>query len=409
MGLVWSAALKDLRRRLRDPVSLLLWVALPLLVGSMLMLAFDGFGDKPPIKARLLIADEDSTLASMLFRGALERVPVLETEAVNAADGRARLDAGKATALLRIPPGFGDSLLADRLIVVPLVVNPAQSILPRIAEEVVDLVAEAGYYVRRLLAPALPEVRGILTGGAPPTNAQIGGLGAIMNGVFQRGGRYLSPPALKLDMQQVGSDRPRGGWGMLFFPGILFMSLIFMSQGISADVWIESERGTLRRIATAPRPLAAFVAGKVLAGGLLMAGVILIALALGVWAFQIPAARAPFALAWSACAGMAFTALLMVLQLGASSARTANVMTSMVVFPLLMVGGSFFPFETMPAWLARIGRLTPNGWALLQLKGILSGEADPALIGPAFLGLLAITALAVALAPRVLRRRFGMQ
>lgn len=408
MGLVWSATLKDLRRRLRDPVSLLLWVALPLLVGGLLALAFGGFGDRPSIKAHLLIADEDSSLASTLFRGALDRVPVIETEAVTAADGRARLDAGKATALLRIPAGFGDSLLADRPIDVPLVVNPAQSILPDIAREVVDLVAEAGFYVLRLLGPALPDVRRMTADGAAPTNAQIAGIGAIVNGVFQRGGRYISPPALKLDVQRGGSDRPRSGWGLLFFPGILFMSLIFMSQGISADVWIESERGTLRRIVTAPRPLAAFVAGKVLAGGLLMAGVILIALALGIWAFEVPVGRAPLALAWAACAGMAFTALLMVLQLGASSARTANVVTSMVVFPLLMVGGSFFPFETMPDWLARIGRLTPNGWALLRLKGILSGEADPALLGPAFLGLLAIVALAVALAPRVLRRRFGM-
>ena len=63
------------------------------------------------------------------------------------------------------------------------------------------------------------------------------------------------------DPAQVSAALAVGG--LLFFPGILFMSLIFMSQGISADVWIESERGTLRRIVTAPRPLAAFVAGKV--------------------------------------------------------------------------------------------------------------------------------------------------
>ena len=29
-------------------------------------------------------------------------------------------------------------------------------------------------------------------------------------------------------------------------------------------------------------------------------------------------------------------------------------------------GGSFFPFETMPDWMASFGQLTPNGWALVQ-------------------------------------------
>jgi len=274
---------------------------------------------------------------------------------------------------------------------------------------VVDLVAEGGFYVLRLLGPALPDARAMLAGGAAPTNAQIAGIGAAVNGIFRKGGRYLSPPALALEVERVGSDRPQGGWAMLFFPGILFMSLIFMSQGISTDVWIESERGTLQRIVGAPRPLAAFVAGKVLAAGLLMAGVILLVLGFGVATFGIPIARAPLALLWSVFSGMAFTAALMVLQLGASSARTANVATSMVVFPLLMTGGSFFPFETMPDWLARIGRMTPNGMALVHLKRILSGEVDAATLLPAFLGLAAVVTIAIAIAPRALRRRFGMQ
>jgi len=41
-----------------------------------------------------------------------------------------------------------------------------------------------------------------------------------------------------------------------------------------------------------------------------------------------------------------------------------------------MLGGSFFPFEAMPGGLARVGRLTPNGWALTVFKQILDGSVD---------------------------------
>jgi len=333
---------------------------------------------------------------------------VLETEAVSAAEGRARMDAGRATALLRIPKGFGDSLVTGASITFPLVTNPAQSILPGIVEEVVGTVAEAGFYVQRLLAPAFPDVGGAMAQGRGPTDAEVSRVSVAINGIMRRGGRYLSPPALKLEVERVGSNRPQGGWAMLFFPGILFMSLIFMSQGVSTDVWQEVEAGTLRRVVATPRPLAAFVAGKLLAGGVLMAGVTLIGLGLGVVAFGLSPARVPAALLWSAFSGLAFTAALMVLQLAASSARTANVVTSMVVFPLLMMGGSFFPLETMPGWLASIGRITPNGMALVQLKRILAGDVDVATLAVAFLGLAAVVAVVVAIAPRALRRRFGM-
>jgi len=45
------------------------------------------------------------------------------------------------------------------------------------------------------------------------------------------------------------------------------------------------------------------------------------------------------------------------------------------------LGGSFFPFDFMPQGFARIGRLTPNGWALGQLQNILTGTISTASFG----------------------------
>ncbi len=41
-----------------------------------------------------------------------------------------------------------------------------------------------------------------------------------------------------------------------------------------------------------------------------------------------------------------------------------------------MLGGSFFPFEAMPGWMASVGRWTPNGIVLERFKAVLLGGAD---------------------------------
>jgi ABC-type multidrug transport system permease subunit len=73
-----------------------------------------------------------------------------------------------------------------------------------------------------------------------------------------------------------------------------------------------------------------------------------------------------------------------------------------------MLGGSFFPFEFMPRGMAAIGRLTPNGWALLQLQGMLAGSIEPARLALAFAVLALASGLAFWLSLRRLRRGFAL-
>jgi len=50
-----------------------------------------------------------------------------------------------------------------------------------------------------------------------------------------------------------------------------------------------------------------------------------------------------------------------------SSQKTASIISSMLLFPLLMVGGSFFPLAVLPGWIAAIGRASPNGFVADRL------------------------------------------
>jgi ABC-type multidrug transport system permease subunit len=63
------------------------------------------------------------------------------------------------------------------------------------------------------------------------------------------------------------------------------------------------------------------------------------------------------------------------------------------MFPLMMIGGSFFPFESMPKWMATVGSWTPNGWMLVKLKAILLNQAEPLSLSVAAFALIVIFGL----------------
>jgi ABC-2 type transport system permease protein len=79
------------------------------------------------------------------------------------------------------------------------------------------------------------------------------------------------------------------------------------------------------------------------------------------------------------------------------------VLGNLVIFPLSLVGGCFLPFEIMPEWLARIGRLTPNGWAVSQFRTIVDGTATASSIATGAAVMAAASAIVFTLVLRRLR------
>ena len=115
----------------------------------------------------------------------------------------------------------------------------------------------------------------------------------------------------------------------------------------------------------------------------------------------------PAALLWVVFAGTALYCFFLVLQMFASSRRGANILSNVVVFPIMMIGGAFFPFEAMPPWMRTVGAWTPNGLALVRFKEILAGTITiEGLIGSALA--IGIPAAAVFLfSARLAGRRFA--
>ncbi len=416
MGFLWSTALKDLRLRRREPLSFALWIGIPLMIGGLIIMAAGGSDGASP-QAHLFVVDQDDSFVSRFLIGALSQEAaggMVRAEAVEYEAGRARLDDGEGSALLVIPAGFSEAVLREQPSTLHLITNPSQTILPGIVEKMMSLFVDAAFYLQRLLGDELREMAdGPAPGRQTFTDPRIAELATRINQTIERLLISLDPPLIQMvepvpdPAEEAEEEEEEAPMGLLFLPGIMFMSLLFMAQGLSDGIWEERNQMTLRRILTTPQSMIVFLTGKLLAGMIVMAAVALVGLTAGFLYMSIGPGLMPRAMLWAACSGAMLLSIFMLIQLMAPSQRAGNVIAMAFIFPLMMIGGSFFPFEAMPAWMAKIGMLTPNGWALERLKLILLDKLGAAEFISGLLMLTAVTFLFFLLSALRLRRGFA--
>ena len=158
MRFVLAALVKDLRRYRRDPWGLVMWAGVPLLLGVLVTAVVGGIGSRTKPTAHLLVADEDQSFISNALLGSFGSGPLQEMGRLDQVDrvaGRAKMDAGEATALLVIPEGFGQAVLREEPSRLELLTNPSQRILPQMVEQMLDVLLDVAFYAHRLFGPEI--------------------------------------------------------------------------------------------------------------------------------------------------------------------------------------------------------------------------------------------------------------
>ncbi|PRY19601.1 ABC-type multidrug transport system permease subunit [Aliiruegeria haliotis] len=399
MTFLIASGLKNLQRIAVQPWSVAIWIGVPLLVGSLLSAVMGGSDGETP-KVHLLIADDDGsflsgTLIDMLAREELGDLLILEPVAT--VSGRAMLDEGAASAMLVIPSGFQTAYLASEPQALRLVVNPLQQIFPEMAEELTGLIADFGSYAQLAFGPELDTMGELISdaedGAGPETAAAIGTLASGTATKLFRALPLLTEAPIEIAVETTDGAR-EASFTMLFFPGLLMMSVILAAQGLAEDLWQEREMGTLRRLRSTIAPLGTFLLARVVSSSFALVLVILPLGLLGFTVLDLDWGSLPLTLAWLTLAGLMLSALASLIQVLAPTRKAAALFSSLVFFPLLLVGGSFFPLESMPDFLATFGRLTPNGMMLEPLKAHLIGTGELAAFVP-ILGISVAATLAM--------------
>ena len=362
MNFVIASFRKDLARWRQERSAFLIWLAIPLMIGSLLTLMSSGGGGGP--SGTLLINDRDDTLVSGFVVGAFTQDQLGElfiVQQVTAEEGTALMEAGEASGFLTIPKGFQDAFLNDKPVTLPLTTNPSQVILPGIIENVTQVLLDAGFYLQAVFGEELRKIQSSddVDG---PSNLFVSEVAVDINEKIQTLGTSLTPLAFDLEIIEPPATEPQADIGLLFIPGFVLMALLFSSQGVSSDYWKERENGTLRRLASSPGLLNQFVLGKALAAAVIIGIITGITMTLGflyhdvAWSTLLPS------MLFVLTAGVGFFAWFAALQMLFSTQKGASLLTTILLFPLMMMGGSFFPLDALPDWLASIGRMSPNGF-----------------------------------------------
>ncbi len=407
MNFLFASVRKDLARWMQDRAAMLLWLGIPFLIGGLLTSMMDGGGGSPT--GTLLIADEDESFISGAIIGAFTQEQLGElivVEQVNADEGLRRINEGEASGFLTIPEGFQDAFINETPVTLTLKTNPAQTILPGIIEDVTEVLLDGGFYAQRLLGP---EIKAIMDSSSDsiPSDVFVAGISVDIQNKIEKIAEKLSPLAIELEIVEPPPAEPAPDYALLFLPGIILMAVLFSSNSLAADYWVERDKGTLRRLVSAPAALTGFITGKAVAALTIMAFVTSVVLIAGFAYHDVAWSKFLPSLLWVSLGGVGLFAWFAAIQMLLPNNRAANLVTTILLFPLMMAGGSFFPLAALPEWIADIGRLAPNGFIVDRLSNELTSSTAWSIDARSWLVLVAITASGLLISAVRLRTGFA--
>ncbi len=378
----------DIRRRLKNPLSVILMLLIPVSMTLIIGVVFGPEGDVDMPGIKVLIVDNDGGffggfLTQGMQQGAL--ADMLDITKVSAAEGEEMMSGGKASALIEIPEGFTSNVLDGLPAEIRLVKNPSEYFLPLVVEEITKTMAVLLDGGTRIFNAPMTRMRSIIDRESWP---EASDMEEVMNGA--RNGVILAygyiagsliiftdevaalPDSVAAIDDPVVSDFNIFAYVM---PGSMMIGLLFIVELVLRDLLRERKAGTLRRMLAAPVTTGQAVAGKVGAAFAITMISCLMLLAVSGLGFGVDLGD-PLALFLQTVATILMCTGIMTFLYGAiSNERTADAVMSVVIIAMALFGGSMVPIEQMPPALQAAGRFSPVYWASDGMKKIFILDA----------------------------------
>ncbi len=415
MRLAWLMVVKDLRRTRRRPLGMLIMLMFPVLFAGMLALTF-GAGNEPRMpRVKLLVEDRDQSLLSAALVNAVRSEQMAEffevEEATAEVDPRARMERGEASALLVIPEKFGDDLLYGRPATLELVKNPAEQILPEVAEQLARSLTEVLDAGSRALRGPMEDIAELIEDGADaPADAAISTVAVAINRIMTGSAKYVMPPAITLKAVTLDEpdDQPsqRGvpSVFLIVLPGIAVFALFMIGDQAMRDLLEEAQTGTLRRQLSGPLDARRVVLGKALFTAVMSLLSLAVLTAVGAVVSPRPVDLPGFVSLGLALVLLVTGTAALVYGLARTERQGATI-ASMVYLFLGFVGGGFIQTRILPPVLRSIAPYTPFYWATEGFRKVVNLGAGLAEVLPYVGLLLALGALGLVLGGRMLERK----
>ena len=350
-----------------------------LFVSPVIQLTLLGYAASFDLKnVKLSVLDQDKSEISRKLVDSIEASGTfLVTEVASPDLAESRLISGRTEALLSVPPGFSRDVERGESAVLGLVLDGSDSNRAVAARAVLD---------------------GIVARESSP-------LARIALRDFGLEAMQLDPPLTlvpKIRFNPTLESRP------FMIPGVLAMLLTIMTMILTAMAIVrEREHGTIEQIAVTPIRASEWILGKLLPFiGVALIDVVLVTGVALFW-FQIPL-RGSFFLLF-ALSGVFITGTLglgLLISTVSSTQQQAMLTSLLLIMPLNMLSGIFYPTENMPLAIRGIAMLSPLRWYGVTIRSIFLKGSTFADLWDETLIMAAIGALFLSIAIARTRRGF---
>lgn len=162
------------------------------------------------------------------------------------------------------------------------------------------------------------------------------------------------------------------GYLEFFFPGAVLLVLLFTAIFSTIGLIQDRQSGFLQGVLVSPAPRSAIVFGKILGGttiGLIQAVLcILVAPLVGV---PVAWSGLPFHLVAMFLVGFSMSSMGFFLAWKINSVQGFHGVMNLILMPMWLLSGAFFPLETAPSGLAWMMRLNPMTYGLAVARRTL--------------------------------------
>lgn len=227
----------------------------------------------------------------------------------------------------------------------------------------------------------------------------------MISGKMEKLAPYAFPPVIEVVDETPVPEGRSLSMTLLMFPGVLVMAVVFAGQGISGIYWQDRNNGILQRWRAGPNGMWVYWTGLFISSMFILGLVTFPILLGGFYLIDIPYTKLAPSLLWIMLTGPLLFGTLVLVQVMAPSRRAGGVISTLLVFPLLMVGGSFFPKETLPTFIRQFSDYTPNGQILEPLKQYFLGTYGLSGLFSTLLPLMAVTIALIAVASVIADRK----
>ena len=182
-------------------------------------------------------------------------------------------------------------------------------------------------------------------------------------------------PAIAIEQNEVNASNLR--YIEFLLPGLIALSVMQMSVFSVAFVFTQyKEKGVLKRLLATPMKPYQFVAANAVTRLVVSVVQAFIFIVMGILLFQVHIVGSFALLFLTVVLGA-----LMFLGLGftisglAKTVDSVPAIANLVVFPMLFLGGTFFPLSNMPGWLEAFAKILPLTFFSTPLREIMTKGA----------------------------------